>query len=171
VGNLLSRHRNLLLSVLTIAGVAALIWIDSHHGRVPSGTSAPDFKMSVLGETRTVSLGELRGQPAVLDFWATWCGPCRASLPKLDTLSKSYAGRARFFAVNAENEDPALQSEARDQLKLTMTVLTDGRATASQLRVEGYPTTVILDREGKVAETFTGITSEEVIARALDKLL
>jgi len=138
---------------------------------LPPGQTAPSFELSVLGSTQKVTLAGLQGQPAVLDFWATWCAPCRASLPHLDDLAKRYDGRVRFVAVNAQDEDVAAQSETRDQLKLKMPIGTNGYSAAGLYHVEKLPTTVVLDRNGRVARTFEGPASPDAIARALDGLL
>lgn len=171
MGSFIERHRSTLLTVLTVAGVAAMIWLDARRGQAPIGAAAPDQTLTTLGTAAKVRLADLRGQPAVLDFWATWCGPCRQSLPRLDALSRRYEGRARFFAVNAQDEAPSEQERTRAELGLELPILSDGQRTAGLLQVEALPTTVLLDRDGKVAETFVGVTSDEALARAIDKLL
>ena len=167
----LDRHRNTLLTIATVAGVAALIWIDSQRGRLPDGAPAPDVQLAVLGQKDPVALQQLRGQPAVLDFWATWCGPCRKSLPDIDVLAAKYDGRARFFAVNSQNEEVALQEEFRLSLGLRLPIVTEGAQAAALFNVELLPTTVVLDRDGKVVRTFTGAVNPSAIAHVLDDLL
>jgi thiol-disulfide isomerase/thioredoxin len=186
VRDFLVRHQSKLLALATVLSAAALIWLDEHrqHGGLPTGQAAPGlsvrllgkqdapgFDAKLLGSDRRITLAALHGQPAVLDFWATWCAPCRASLPHLDALAKRYTGKVRFIAVNAEGEDEALVSEARDKLKLEMPVAVGGREAADLYHVEVLPTTVVLDGNGRIADTFTGSASPETIARSLDKLL
>lgn len=172
LGDYIERHQAKILAVVVIASAAILIWLDEHRTHpLPPGQAAPSFSMHLLGDEKDVTLASLHGEPVVLDFWATWCGPCRESLPHLNALSKRYTGQVRFFAVDAEGEDEALEREARDQLGLTIPIAIDGRAAANLYHVEMLPTTVLLDRNGRVADTFTGSTSPEAIARAIDKIL
>ena len=135
----------------------------------PSGP-APSWRLKDP-DGNLVSSDQFKGKVVVLDFWATWCAPCRASLPHLDELSKRYEGRVHFVAVNAQSEDVAAQSETRDMLKLKMPIATDGYDAASLYHVEKLPTTVILDSRGHVARTFEGPAAPETIAKALDALL
>jgi thiol-disulfide isomerase/thioredoxin len=186
VGPFIARHQSKILALATVVSAAGLIYLDEHHhhGGLPPGSVAPGgLSVRLLGseppkgldaslvDHQRLSLAALRGQPAVLDFWATWCGPCRQSLPHVDALAQRYAGRVRFIAVDAEGENDGLVSQTRDRLQLKMPVAVDGQEAAVRYHVEELPTTVVLDREGRIAETFTGITSPESIASTLDKLL
>jgi len=172
VGSFLSRHQPKFVAAAIVLAIGGMIWVDDHRTvGLPKGQPAPSFEMNVLGSPQKVTLAGMAGEPVVLDFWATWCAPCRASLPHLDELSKRYEGRVHFVAVNAQSEDVAAQSETRDMLKLKMPIATDGYDAASLYHVEKLPTTVILDSRGHVARTFEGPAAPETIAKALDALL
>jgi thiol-disulfide isomerase/thioredoxin len=171
VGAFLLRHQTKLLIAITLGSAVALIWMDDHRQILPKGKPAPEIQLHLLGKSEAVTLATLHGQPALLDFWATWCHPCRASLPHLNELAKKYDGRAHIIAVNAESEEQALQVVARDQLKLEFPIAFDGVMAAGVYHVERLPTTVLLDKDGRVADTFEGPVSPESLSRALDKLL
>ena len=166
----LEKHQSKLIAALIFGGVAALIWMDEHKHRVALGTAAPNVTFQMLDGSPDVSLASLRGQPVVLDFWATWCPPCRASLPHIAELAKKYEGKAHVIAVNAEGEQAALQKHTLEQLRVSLPVATNGAQAAAAYHVEGLPTTVVLDREGKVVETFTGAVASSRIERVLEGL-
>ncbi len=166
----LERHRGLLLAVMTIVGVVTMIWLDGRRGQVPKGHAMPTGEVH-LDDGTALELSSLRGRPVVLDFWASWCGPCRAGLPKLDALSKRYVGRAAFYAVNVENEALAEQQRMRASLGLAIPMIADGRALSGALGVEMLPTTVLFDAGGNVIASFVGASSEHELAHALDEAL
>jgi cytochrome c biogenesis protein CcmG/thiol:disulfide interchange protein DsbE len=168
--NLLRQHETKIIVGLIVAGIAALIWLDTHRTVLPPGQPAPSVSLTMIGNSKPVTLASLRGQPVILDFWATWCQPCRASLPHIDELAKRYNGRAHIIAVNAQDEDVAQQQETSFELHLTLPIAVNGMAAASAYKVDRLPTTVVLDREGKVVDTFVGGTSER-LERMLQKLL
>ncbi len=172
MGSFLERHQSKILAVVIVLSAAGLIWLDEHrHPSLPKGEPAPPFVLQLLGDHERVTLSTLHGKPAILDFWATWCAPCRASLPHFNDLTKKYGDRVSIIAVNAEGEDEAAQREVRDRLKLEFPVAVDGREASNLYHVEVLPTTIILDRNGRIAATFNGPVSPERIATTIDKLL
>ncbi len=177
VTSFFEKNRGRLLALMAIVGVAFLIWVDAHRppgpGPLAEGAPLPDATLPVLGRAAPLHLADLKGKPAVLDFWATWCPPCRESLPHLNQLAEQYASRVSFYAVDASQEDTiGAISRARQELGLTaIPIATGGAAYADRIRIDGLPTTIILDKTGRVAVSFTGLTSEDRIAAALNKLL
>ncbi len=172
----LQRHRGRLLALLTVVGVTLMIWLDARRppapGPLEAGEALPNETLAILGRAAPLHLADLKGKPAVLDFWATWCEPCRESLPHLNTLAKKYDSRVNIYAVDGDSQDTvAAIAQAKSDLGLTIPIATNGGGLAEMIGLEGFPTTVILDKQGKVATSFVGMTSEEVIEGALDKLL
>lgn len=167
----LDRYRGLLIGVFTVLAVAGMVWLDARpRGGLSSGADAPTFELSVLDSDEKINLASLQGQPVVLDFFATWCGPCKKSMPGLDAISKEYEGKAHFFAVNAENESVAKQRAFRDQLKLTMPMLPEGAKASAAYKVQGLPTTVVLARDGTIAKTWVGPPSGRELRKVIDSL-
>lgn len=165
------RHRTALISLVIVLGVAGLIYVESaNRGGPAEGTALPSFSLPVAGASTRVTDRDLAGKITVLDFWATWCGPCRTSLPKVDALATRYEGRVDFYAVNADNEDPAEVLAFRDALGLKMPVLLDGMGLMGKLGSHSLPTTVILGRDGKVVRSFVGAVPASDIADVLDAL-
>ena len=139
------------------------------------GTAAPDFSLGTLAGG-TVRLSDLRGKVVLLDFWATWCAPCRESLPHLQEMGrdKSLADKGLVvLAVNAQ-EDPAQVAAFVRQKGFTFTVPMDPQATAAAAyHVYGLPATVVVGRDGKVAKIFVsyGPDNPAEIKAAVEKAL
>jgi thioredoxin 1 len=89
------------------------------------------------------------GQPVVVDFFATWCGPCKALAPRLDQLAAEYGNRIKFVAVNLD-QAPEL---------------------ARQLNVQGVPTLFFVGADGQIADTSVGLVSADVLRAKLESLL
>lgn len=167
----LDRNRGRLIALFTVLAVAGMVWLDSQpRGGLAEGAAAPTFELAVLDSEQTIALAALQGQPVVLDFFATWCGPCKRSMPELDALATEYAGKAHFFAVNAENESASKQRAFRDELALKLPVLHQGAAASSAYKVQMLPTTVVLGRDGTVARTFVGPPPARELRAVLDAL-
>jgi peroxiredoxin len=114
-----------------------------------SAAIAPDFSLAARG-AKTLSLSQYRGQVVMLNFWATWCGPCRQEMPLLDAMYKRYKAMGfTLIGVNVE-PDPKAAEEFLAKLPVTFPVAFDVDSKVSKLYdVQGMPSTVIIDRKGK----------------------
>jgi peroxiredoxin/outer membrane lipoprotein-sorting protein len=126
-----------------------------------TGKAAPDFALRDL-DGREVRLIDLRGQVVLLDFWATWCGYCREALPSVELMHRGLKDKGLLvFGVDAEESEIA-----RNYLKkygYTLPSLVDRNEEAVKLyRIDGWPTTVLIDREGKVAYYESGFEAEKL---------
>ena len=114
------------------------------------GQTAPDFALkSSTGEN--LRLSEYRGDVVMINFWATWCGPCRQEMPLLDELYNRYQ-RVGFnlLGVNID-DDSGRAMQMAEELGIDFPVLFDARKEVSRLYdVEAMPVTVLVDREGRV---------------------
>jgi thiol-disulfide isomerase/thioredoxin len=115
-----------------------------------AGAPAPSFLLNSMAG-KAVSLDSLKGQIVLVNFWASWCGPCRKEMPILEQLNRQYRGKGvTLVGVNVEPDSAA----ATDWLKATpvsFPILFDVDSKVSKLyQVEGMPNTVILDRKGNV---------------------
>jgi len=117
---------------------------------------APDFTVQLLtGDTFTLS--EHRGTVVVLDFWATWCGPCVAKMPTVQTLSEQYADRVLFVGMNV-GEDPDRVQEFIEERGFTYPIGLDRNSTIHRTLYPspGIPYTVIINADGMITDTFLG---------------
>jgi thiol-disulfide isomerase/thioredoxin len=163
------RRRTFLIALLLVVGLGLMLWSESRRGRVPEGTLLPAATLRLL-DGGTLELSGTRGKPLVLDFWASWCGPCRRGLPHIDALARDLGDEARVVAVNAESERLAAQQAVRDELQLSLPIAVDGAALAAALHIETLPTTLVVDADGRVTETFVGAAPQAAIWRAVEKL-
>lgn len=118
---------------------------------------APDFTLSDL-DGKTVRLGDLRGQVVFLNLWATWCPPCRAEMPSMETLYQRFRGRGFAMLAVAEDSDGATSvAPFVAELGLTFPILLDTEnLLPPRYGVTGYPETFIIDREGRVVKHVIG---------------
>jgi len=128
-------------------------------GVVRVGGIAPDFSLPDLnGEMHSV--GEHRGEAVIVNFWATWCPPCRIEMPILQQAFERYSDQGFVvLAVNLiESDDRGLIAPFRDELGLTFPILLDEESwvAGGLYRVLGIPTSVFIDRGGIVREIYVG---------------
>jgi len=120
------------------------------------GTAAPDFTLKSTNG-KNVRLKEQRGQVVLVNFWATWCAPCRQELPELDKLQAQY-GKAglRLLAVSVDDDAQNAAAMMR-RLGVGLTVLHDrDKRVAKRYDVDAMPATVIVDRRGRVRYVHRG---------------
>ena len=120
------------------------------------GQQAPDFALkSSTGEN--LRLSEYRGDVVMINFWATWCGPCRQEMPLLDELYTRYE-RVGFNLLGVNIDDDSRRAmQMVDELGVSFPVLFDARKEVSKLyEVDAMPVTVLVDREGNVRHVHHG---------------
>jgi peroxiredoxin len=130
------------------------------HARPPApGDKAPDFTLRA-NTGKNIKLSELRGQVVMINFWATWCGPCRQEMPHLERLHDQYR-RAGFalLGVNLDENSKSAESLARE-LGVRFPVLFDsGKKISGRYDVDAMPSTLLIDRSGVVRYLHRGYRS------------
>lgn len=123
---------------------------------VEIGQTAPDFTLKSLAHDN-LNLQEQRGDIVVINFWASWCGPCRKEMPVLEQLQQKYQDLGvQIWGVNVEQDNQAGRNFLKD-MSLTFPILFDPNNQLSEsYNVVAMPTTVVVDRNGTVREIYRG---------------
>jgi len=134
---------------------------------------APDFTLRTL-EGRNLRLGEQRGRVVLVNFWATWCGPCRQEMPHLNKLYEKYkASGFMLLGVNVDDDTQQAVGVA-SKLGVTFPVLPDiDKRVSRQYDLSAMPSTVLIDRDGRVRYLHRGYQSgyENTYERQIRELL
>lgn len=146
------------------------------------GQMAPPFTLTDTGG-RKVSLSDYKGKAVIVDFWATWCAPCKIEIPWLEQFHNQYAGQGlEILGVSEDNLDPddkaKLTQEKKDiaqkatQLKINYPVLIDDASVSTPYGgIDGLPTTFFIDRSGKVVASTVGLAARDTIEADIKKAL
>jgi thiol-disulfide isomerase/thioredoxin len=131
------------------------------------GDTPPDFTL-LLPDGRYTTLSDLRGRPVLLNFWATWCPPCRAEMPELLQAARDYPDLA-MLAVNVR-ESPESVSQFAAQFGMDVPVVIDPQGEISdRYNVSGLPTSIFLDADGKITAVRPGAINRAVIDQILER--
>jgi thiol-disulfide isomerase/thioredoxin len=188
-------HRNVVVILCVVVAITALLMVgkrsskprDSANANVAQGTPepeqavggpdkgimAPAFELKSIPEGKSTPLASFRGKAVLLNFWATWCGPCKIEMPWLVDLQKKY-GPQGLQIVGVAMDDTSDKEIADFTHKMGVNyVVLKGTEKVGDLYggVEGLPTTYYLDRSGKVVDKTLGLASESVIEDAIKKSL
>jgi thiol-disulfide isomerase/thioredoxin len=119
------------------------------------GKPAPDFELGLVGGAK-FRLADSRGKIVVLDFWATWCGPCMQAMPLIEKAVDEFDGQVQLIAVNLEETDQQISAALeRHNIRVTSALDRNG-AVAAKYAVTAIPQTMVIDRAGTVARVFVG---------------
>lgn len=133
---------------------------------------APDFALTTT-DGITVSLSSLRGKVVLLNFWATWCPPCKAEMPDLDALHREYGAEHDFLVLGVNNMEGGAEVAGfaqREQLTFPLLLDADGRVSEKLFSVRYLPTSMIIDREGNIRDAWRGQIAREAMLARLEKV-
>jgi cytochrome c biogenesis protein CcmG, thiol:disulfide interchange protein DsbE len=149
--------RRLLLPTLAVAAVAAIVVVEiltSGSGDT-AGEPAPELPTSVLQPPK-VTLADLRGGPALINFWASWCDPCRQEAPELERLSRSLPSGSHLVGVDYTDQEDSARGFIRSY-NWTFPILSDPDGIyGARYGFSGLPATVAIDAKGRIVQTLRG---------------
>lgn len=156
---------------LAVSGVAADAQPEQKY------QAAPDFALENVAEG-TLKLSDLRGKVVLLDFWATWCGPCRAGIPHLNELYGEHREDGlEIVGISVDRGGRGLsgQETVRGFLKKTRMdypiVMADARTVSAYGGIRSIPTAFLIDREGRLRKRYVGLQHKSVFERDVKELL
>ena len=130
---------------------------------------APDFTLEALaGEP--VTLSKLRGKPVLVDFWATWCGPCEATIPVLVAFHRKYAARVHVLGVSVDWDRDAVAPFV-ERHAMSYPVLFGDESLALDYGAPGFPTLFVVDAAGRIAEAHVGVMTLPELEASIAPLL
>jgi peroxiredoxin len=159
----------LLIAVLLLAGV---LLISSNQGWCQGKRAAKDFTLKDLA-MKKVSLNDFKGKVVLLNFFATWCPPCRMEIPELIKIYNKNKEKGLVVlgvSLDSDGIPQGLTRFVRD-MKIPYPVLLGNMELADNYQVSGVPTTIIINREGKTTNRFDGLVPGSHVEQALKELL
>jgi len=171
-------NRNRFLSIALFAGIIGMLYL-STGAVVPiqkqaesdeTNKKAPEISLSDISGEK-ISLEKLRGKVILLDFWATWCPPCRMSVPDLLELQNRYsAKKLQVIGIGLDKKDNIILFA--EQYKINYPVAAGDQSIANKYGgITGIPTMFIIDKKGNIRKKFEGYTRKNVLEAEIEKLL
>ncbi len=133
---------------------------------------APDFALKDA-QGNVTRLSDYRGKVVLLDFWATWCGPCNIEIPWLEDFERTYKNRGfEVLGVSMDDDGWKVVRPFIAEKKINYRIMLGDDKTGDQYGgVEALPTSFLIDRNGRIAKTFVGLSDKEEFQNAIEKLL
>ena len=152
-------------------GVVALDSAHNHTGSPPSavkGRAAPNFRLTTL-DGRTVQLSDLQGKTVLINFWATWCAPCRQEIPDIEKAYQQYHDKGFEVVGVDEQEDAGTVKKWADAFEMPYPVVLDTSAQVGQTYRAGtqLPTSMFLDPNGVITDIHYGPMDEQFLSQKL----
>jgi thiol-disulfide isomerase/thioredoxin len=161
-------------TALVVAAVTAMASLSGASHAAQPGQAAPAFELPGVMPGQQVRLADLKGQVVYVDFWASWCAPCRESFPWMNAMQSKYGEQGfKVVAINLDNERKLAQ-QFLSEVPAKFAVAFDATAQSpKQYKVKGMPSSVLVGRDGKVLAVHSGFNTamtkelEEKISQAV----
>lgn len=177
-------NRNVIIVLCVVIGITALLLVGKRAskppvnqaadmaapqpsgGDPPAGSVAPDFTLRNLGDGKSIQLSSLRGKAVLINFWATWCGPCKIEMPWLEEMQKKYGpqGFQILGVAMDDTDDDQLIIDFAKKMGVSYTIL-KGTDKVGDLYggIDRLPLSYFVDRSGKIVHEIVGLPMKETI--------
>jgi len=190
-------NRNVIVVLCVVVGITALLLVGKRASKVPEtataanqgagqlpspavpgsyprkGSMAPTFELKSIPDGKNVALASLRGKPVLLNFWATWCGPCKIEMPWLVDLQKKYGPEGlQIVGVAMDDTDNKEIADFAHKMGVNYTILLGKESVGQEYGgVNVLPTTFFIDRDGKIVAREFGLQSRSLFVDNIKKAL
>jgi len=169
-----------IISALALLGGITMLFLSSGDSLISSSSNAsttaftkkpaPDFEIELFSGKK-IKLSDFKGEkPVVVNFWASWCGPCRAEGDTLAKVGSEYKDKVEFIGI-ATNDNQRDAKAFLDEFDITYKNGLDKSNIARSYNITGIPTTFFIDSEGNIVDTWVGAIDEQGLIDKTDKLL
>ena len=169
-GRLTHQHAPVLAAICMMMGCATTTSQSGGSGVIVGST--PEFSLPNV-EGQPVELSSLRGKVVIIDFWASWCAPCKVAMPFYDGLQRDHPEALVVVGVSVDEEAEAMRA-ALEQLPVSFTILHDQQGqVAEQFGVDTMPSSYVLDSNGKVARIHRGfvVSDSDSLRQEIETLI
>ena len=135
------------------------------------GKPAPTFALRQVGTSNTVDLSQFRGKPLVVNFWATWCGPCWEEHPVLVATARMMQPNVQFLGVVFQDKEEKILGFLQQRGESYPTVVDEAGKTAIAYGVGGIPETYFIDADGVIVAKYNGPMTSDVLQAHLQKVM
>lgn len=145
--------------------------LSAEAGKMGARKPAADFQLTDLSGN-SIRMSALRGKVVLLDFWATWCPPCRAELPHFKELYAAYQGRGVEMIGLSAGEDPRIVKPFIQANGIPYPIaISTSEIERAYGGIRGIPTTFLIDKQGRIAEKYVGYQEKQVFEERIKALL
>jgi peroxiredoxin len=132
---------------------------------------APDFKLQTI-DGKTIQLSDFRNKIVIVDFWATWCPPCRRGIPDLIALQNEYKKDLVVIGISVDREtrDGVAEFARKQGINYSICYFTD-KVVDDFGGIEGIPTSFVIDRKGNIVDSHVGLVDKDTYEQVIKKLL
>jgi peroxiredoxin len=153
-------------TVLVILAASFLLAVEQVDAAPRSGQQSPNFKV-ISTSGQTITQENYRGHVLILDFFATWCQPCRLSIPHLVEMNRKYGKQGlHILGLSVDEGGERIVTSFTDEFRVNYPLALAGDSTTADFGVRSVPIMYVIDKKGKVAEIYRGYSHE--MSRALE---